>query len=115
MSAVTPLTLAILISGRGSNMTAITRACLAGEINARVAVVIADRADAAGLAGARDLGADTATVLRPSGTPAEVFERELAACVGAAHVVACANGMIWGPAWGAAITWISAGSRARVS
>lgn len=85
MSAVTPLTLAILISGRGSNMTAITRACLAGEINARVAVVIADRADAAGLAGARDLGADTATVLRPSGTPAEVFERELAARIDASR------------------------------
>ena len=36
MSAGTTLRLAILISGRGSNMTAITRACLAGELNARV-------------------------------------------------------------------------------
>ena len=25
-----------------------------------------------------------------------------------AEIVACANGMIWGPAWGAAITWIGA-------
>ena len=37
-------------------MIAIARACLAGEIDARVALVVADRADAAGLASARDLG-----------------------------------------------------------
>ena len=35
-----PLKLAILISGRGSNMTAIARACLEKAINARVEVVI---------------------------------------------------------------------------
>lgn len=83
MSAGTPFTLAILISGRGSNMTAITRACLAGEINARVAVVISDRADAAGLAAARDLGADTDCVLRPPGTAVEAFEARLAARIDA--------------------------------
>mgnify|MGYP001025845201 CR=1 FL=1 len=51
-----PLRLAILISGRGSNMLAIARACAAGAIDAQVAGVIADRADAAGLAAARGLG-----------------------------------------------------------
>ena len=35
MSAGAPLKLAILISGRGSNMSAIVRACLAGAISAR--------------------------------------------------------------------------------
>jgi uncharacterized membrane protein YdjX (TVP38/TMEM64 family) len=25
-----------------------------------------------------------------------------------AEIIACANGMIWGPAWGAAVTWIGA-------
>jgi phosphoribosylglycinamide formyltransferase 1 len=53
MSAGTPLKLAILISGRGSNMTAIARACLAGAIRARAVIVISDRADAAGLDSAR--------------------------------------------------------------
>src|SRR5207248_792491 len=68
--------LAILISGRGSNMSAIARACLAGTIAARVAVVISDRADAAGLAGAAALGIETATVLQPGGAAA--FEHSLA-------------------------------------
>src|SRR5256885_9391306 len=64
MSTGTPFRLAILISGRGSNMIAIARACLAGSIPARVAVVISDRAEAAGLAGAAALGIETATVPR---------------------------------------------------
>jgi len=81
MSAGTPLRLAILISGRGSNMIAIARACLAGSIAARVAVVISDRAEAAGLAGAAALGIQTATVLQPQPTGAAVFERSLAAAL----------------------------------
>jgi len=95
MSAGTPLRLAILISGRGSNMTAITRACLAGELNARVELVISDRAEAAGLAGARDLGADTATVLRAPGMSIADFEHELAARIDAARpgVIALAGFM----------------------
>jgi len=85
MSTGTPLRLAILISGRGSNMTAIMRACLAGEINAQVAAVISDRAQAAGLASARDLGAQTLTVLKPPGTAAADFEARLAAALEASR------------------------------
>ena len=59
MSTGAPLKLAILISGRGSNMSAIVRACLAGTIAARPALVVSDRADAAGLASARELGVPT--------------------------------------------------------
>ena len=70
-----PFRLAILISGRGSNMIAIARACLAGSIPARVAVVISDRADAAGLAGAAALGIETATVLQPQGGGGSAFEQ----------------------------------------
>jgi phosphoribosylglycinamide formyltransferase 1 len=81
MSAGTPLRLVILISGRGSNMIAIARACLAGSIAARVAVVISDRADAAGLAGAAALGIETATVLQPQDAGAAAFERSLAAAL----------------------------------
>jgi phosphoribosylglycinamide formyltransferase-1 len=57
-----PLPLAILISGRGSNMLAIAHACGTGNINARITRVIADRAEAAGLASASELGLPTALV-----------------------------------------------------
>jgi phosphoribosylglycinamide formyltransferase-1 len=95
MSARAALRLTILISGRGSNMSAITRACLAGEINARVVSVISDRAEAAGLLAARDLGAATATVLREPGTSLAAFEQQLMATIDAAqpHVIALAGFM----------------------
>jgi phosphoribosylglycinamide formyltransferase-1 len=95
MSTATPLRLTILISGRGSNMTAIMRACLAGEINARVISVISDRAEAPGLLAACDLGAATATVLREPGTSVAAFEQQLMAAIDAAqpHVIALAGFM----------------------
>jgi phosphoribosylglycinamide formyltransferase 1 len=60
MSARAPLKLALLISGRGSNMTAILRAALAGKIAVQPAIVFADRGDAPGLASAAALGVPTA-------------------------------------------------------
>ena len=60
MSAHPPLKLALLISGRGSNMSALLHAALAGKIAARPSIVISDRADAAGLSSARELGVATA-------------------------------------------------------
>jgi phosphoribosylglycinamide formyltransferase-1 len=56
--------LAILISGGGTNMLAIARACAAGQIHASVAVVIADVPEAPGVARARALGLPTAVVDR---------------------------------------------------
>jgi phosphoribosylglycinamide formyltransferase 1 len=82
MSAGSPLRLAILISGRGSNMTALVRACLAGAIRAQPVIVISDRADAAGLGSARGLGVETAALPpRPGDTAA--FERAAAAALDA--------------------------------
>lgn len=52
----TRLKLAVLISGRGSNMLAIARACAEGRVAAEVVLVLADVADAAGLDVARALG-----------------------------------------------------------
>ena len=72
-----PLKLAILISGRGSNMVAIARACLAGKINARVRVVISDSPSAAGLASARELGIEALTIPWPRAGNREGFERAL--------------------------------------
>ena len=61
----------------------------------RVVSVISDRAEAAGLLAARDLGAATATVLREPGTSAAVFERELTASIDASQpqVIALAGFM----------------------
>lgn len=50
------LDLAILISGRGSNMQSLIAACAADDFPARVRVVIANRPDAAGLDHARAAG-----------------------------------------------------------
>jgi phosphoribosylglycinamide formyltransferase 1 len=72
-----PLELAILISGRGSNMVAIARACFAGQINARARVVISDRPAVAGLAAASDLGIEALTVPWPGASDREGFERTL--------------------------------------
>jgi phosphoribosylglycinamide formyltransferase-1 len=70
-----PLQLAVLISGRGSNMAAIARACQAGEINAQVKVVISDRPGVAGLTVARDLGIEALAV--PWQGSKEAFEDAL--------------------------------------
>jgi phosphoribosylglycinamide formyltransferase 1 len=78
MSAATPpLRLAVLISGRGSNMAAIVRACHAGELAAQVAVVVADSAGAPGLTLARALGAPIATVAHSAHSGAADFEQAL--------------------------------------
>ncbi len=86
MSAKPPLRLAVLISGRGSNMTAIVRACLAGAIAARPVIVIADRPQAAGLASAASLGVATATVAAGADTGAGApFEQQLGQTLAAAQ------------------------------
>ena len=57
--------LGILISGRGSNMLALVQAVLDGRIpNSEVAVVVSDKANAAGLIRAQELGLKTQVVER---------------------------------------------------
>jgi phosphoribosylglycinamide formyltransferase-1 len=51
--------LGVLISGRGSNLQAIIDAIRNGQLNATIALVISNRADAAGLARARQAGIET--------------------------------------------------------
>lgn len=55
----TPTPIAILISGRGSNMQAIVLAIAAGTFNATIRVVVSNRADAPGLEWARSQGLET--------------------------------------------------------
>jgi phosphoribosylglycinamide formyltransferase 1 len=62
----------ILISGRGSNMVALIEAVQGSEIpNSEIAVVISDKADAAGLKKARERGAETVVVERKGRKRAE--------------------------------------------
>jgi phosphoribosylglycinamide formyltransferase-1 len=77
------LRLAVLISGRGSNMLAIAEACRSGQIDAQVVLVLADRPGAAGLASAQQLGLATAVVERTRFADAADFERALIAAIDA--------------------------------
>lgn len=75
------LRLAILISGRGSNMTAIARACLEQQIQASVVRVISDRASAAGIEAARRLGLETRVVPAQGFADRAGFESALAGAI----------------------------------
>ncbi|HEV7881261.1 phosphoribosylglycinamide formyltransferase [Bradyrhizobium sp.] len=69
---------AILISGRGSNMTALLEAARAQDFPAEIVVVISNRADAAGLAKARSSGVPTVTIeSKPLGKDRAGFEAKL--------------------------------------
>jgi phosphoribosylglycinamide formyltransferase-1 len=67
----------ILISGRGSNMEAVVRACEAEKWPARVAAVISNKADAKGLEFARSRGIPTAVVPSKEYASREAFDAEL--------------------------------------
>ena len=67
----------ILLSGRGSNFVAIADSIVAGRISdARIAVVISNRTDAAGIAVARERGL-TALVIPSKGRTREEHDREV--------------------------------------
>ncbi len=68
----------ILISGRGSNMEAIQQRCVEQGWPATVVAVIANRADAAGLAYAAGQGVATAVVDHRAHASREAFDAELA-------------------------------------
>jgi phosphoribosylglycinamide formyltransferase-1 len=71
--------LGILLSGRGSNFEAIAKNVAAGRIpNARIPVVISNRADAGGLQTAQRLGI-TSVVIASKGKEREAHDREVAA------------------------------------
>jgi phosphoribosylglycinamide formyltransferase 1 len=73
--------LGILLSGRGSNFVAIADSIAAGRIpNARIVVVISNRADAPGLETARQRGLN-ALVIPSKGKPREEHDREVVAAL----------------------------------
>ena len=71
----------ILLSGRGSNMEAIVRACADEGWDARIAAVVSNRPDAAGLQFAAQRGIPTAVVDHKAFARREDFDAELANCI----------------------------------
>src|SRR5580704_13221834 len=73
--------LGILLSGRGSNFLAIAQSIREGRLsNAEVAIVIANVADAPGLAAARELGLPTALFVSKGRKRAE-HDADVAECL----------------------------------
>ena len=79
------LKLAVLISGRGSNLAAILHAIAAGRCAARVALVLSDRADAQGLALAREHGIASQVVRLQDQPDRAAWDRALAECAAEAE------------------------------
>jgi len=73
----------ILISGRGSNMMAIAQACACEGWNARIAAVISNKPDAAGLADAARRGIATAVVDHRAHADRAAFDEALAEAIDA--------------------------------
>src|SRR6201994_2234041 len=73
---------AILISGRGSNMAALIKAAQASDYPAEISVVISNRADALGLSKAKASGIATAVIeSKPFGKDRAGFEAALQAAL----------------------------------
>jgi phosphoribosylglycinamide formyltransferase 1 len=70
--------LAVLISGRGSNLQSILDAIAARTLDATVAVVISNRSDAAGLLRARAAGIETVCVLPKDYPSRDACDRAIA-------------------------------------
>ena len=71
--------IAVLISGRGSNLQALIDAVAGGRLNAAIAVVISNRADAQGLDRARTAGIPAVVLPHRDFASREAFETALVA------------------------------------
>ena len=82
---------AVLISGRGSNMTALIEAARANDYPAEIALVVSNRPEAAGLSRAREAGVATAIVdHRPFGETARRSSARLTQSFGRSGSIWCA-------------------------
>jgi len=92
----------VLISGRGSNLQAIVDAIREGRLDARIAVVISNRADAYGLERARAAGIEALCISHRAFPTREAFEAALVAELRARDVgLVCLAGFmrLLGPAF----------------
>ena len=69
--------LAVLISGRGSNMQAFIDACSQGDLDAEIAVVLSNNPDARGLARAKEAGIDTLCINHRDYEDRESFDQAM--------------------------------------
>ena len=86
MTAQTPLQLGVLVSGTGSNLQAILDAITAGSLNARVRVVISNRANVQALDRARAAGVPALTIPHRDFATREAFDQALVAALREANV-----------------------------
>lgn len=77
MSTETALTLVVLISGEGSNFQAIQDAIDAGKLNARISLLISNRADANGLNRASRAGIDCSVIKPLRGQSRSEYDQKL--------------------------------------
>jgi len=77
MGTDTARRIAVLISGRGSNLQALIDAIADRRLRAEIALVISNRADAAGLERARAAGIETLTISHRDYPSREAFEEVL--------------------------------------
>lgn len=73
-----PLDLGVLVSGSGTNLQAILDAVQAGTLDARVRVVVSNKAEAQGLARAQGAGVPTRVISHRDWPDRPSFDRELA-------------------------------------
>ena len=71
------LSLAILISGRGSNMRAIHQAIQGKKLDARIALLLSDQENAAGIAYAKQHGLPTAVLPKHPGEKRVEYDRRM--------------------------------------
>ena len=89
------LNLAVLISGRGSNLQALIDACAGPDFPARIGIVVSNLPGAAGLARAQRAGIETAVIDHTSFPDRKSFEAALtAALAGAATDLVCLAGFM---------------------
>jgi phosphoribosylglycinamide formyltransferase 1 len=83
--------LGVLISGRGSNLGALIDAIAAGRLAARIAVVISNRPEAAGLERAQAAGIETLVLNHRDYATRDAFDAALAAALSVRGVGSCAS------------------------
>lgn len=76
--------IAVLISGRGSNLQALIDACAADDFPAEIALVLSNKADALGLERAQKAGIATKTLSHKDFTDREAFDTAMSAAIEAA-------------------------------
>ena len=86
---------AVLISGRGSNMTSLLAAAAAPDYPAEIALVLSNRPEAAGLATARNKGVEAQALDHKAFATREDFERAMQAALEARGIeIVCLAGFM---------------------